>query len=195
MILVDVDKFLSYLIYSKHIDGLTCGEVKEAIEMCKVDVLGKIRERIELEKLGYPPSAGYYKAIMKCLQIIDKYREPQGEMRGMMELISKEVVRRIIDSERTREQMLEMAESAVAVEECEDCISRSEAIRIASGYCHWTRIPEELAKLPPVKPKEITGEWIQHEENGSYWVECSVCHSERAFGHKFCPDCGAKMKE
>lgn len=42
------------------------------------DVFGKIRERIELEKLGYPPSAGYYKAIMKCLQIIDKYREPKG---------------------------------------------------------------------------------------------------------------------
>ena len=38
------------------------------------ELLDKIRERIELEKLGYPPSAGYYKAIMKCLQIIDKYR-------------------------------------------------------------------------------------------------------------------------
>lgn len=36
--------------------------------------LEKIKERIELEKLGYPPSAGYYRAIMKCLQIIDKYR-------------------------------------------------------------------------------------------------------------------------
>lgn len=38
MKVVDADKFLSYLIYSKHIDGLTCGEVKEAIEMCKVDI-------------------------------------------------------------------------------------------------------------------------------------------------------------
>ncbi|SFU32359.1 hypothetical protein [Butyrivibrio sp. INlla21] len=37
-------------------------------------VLDKIRAKIELEKLGYPPSAGYYKAIMKCLQIIDKYK-------------------------------------------------------------------------------------------------------------------------
>ena len=36
--------------------------------------LDKIRERVELEKLGYPPSAGYYKAIMKVLQIIDKYK-------------------------------------------------------------------------------------------------------------------------
>ena len=37
-------------------------------------ILDKIRERIELEKLGYPPSAGYYKAIVKVLQIIDKYK-------------------------------------------------------------------------------------------------------------------------
>lgn len=35
---IDADKFLAYLIFSKHIDGLTCGEVKEAIELCKVDV-------------------------------------------------------------------------------------------------------------------------------------------------------------
>ena len=35
--------------------------------------LDKIRERISLEKLGYAPSAGYYKAIVKVLQIIDKY--------------------------------------------------------------------------------------------------------------------------
>ena len=37
-------------------------------------ILDKIRERISLEKLGYSPSAGYYKAIVKVLQIIDKYK-------------------------------------------------------------------------------------------------------------------------
>lgn len=46
MTIIDADKFLAYLIYSKHIDGLTCGEVKEAVEMCKVDVLDKIRTEI-----------------------------------------------------------------------------------------------------------------------------------------------------
>ena len=39
MRIIDADKFLAYLIYSKHIDSLTCGEVKEAIKMCEVDVL------------------------------------------------------------------------------------------------------------------------------------------------------------
>ena len=38
-------------------------------------VLDKIRAEIEAEKLGYPPSAGYYKAIIKVLQIIDKYKK------------------------------------------------------------------------------------------------------------------------
>ena len=34
----------------------------------------------------------------------------------------------------------------------DDLIRRSDAIRIASGYCHWSNIPDELAKLPSVKP-------------------------------------------
>ena len=41
--------------------------------------LDKIRERISLEKLGYSPSAGYYKAIVKVLQIIDKYKSESEE--------------------------------------------------------------------------------------------------------------------
>lgn len=38
----------------------------------------------------------------------------------------------------------------------DDLISRKQAIRIASGYCHWTNIPAELAKLPSVIPKHCT---------------------------------------
>ena len=45
----------------------------------KMRKLDEIRARIELEKLGYPPSAGYYKAIVKVLQIIDKYRAKESE--------------------------------------------------------------------------------------------------------------------
>lgn len=40
-----------------------------------LEVLDKIRAEIEQERVGYPPSADYYKAIIKCLQIIDKYKE------------------------------------------------------------------------------------------------------------------------
>lgn len=44
--------------------------------------LDQIRERISLEKLGYPPSAGYYKAIVKVLQILDKYKGKRNNKRG-----------------------------------------------------------------------------------------------------------------
>ena len=47
----------------------------------------------------------------------------------------------------------EMAIKALEAQPCDDAISRSEAIRVASGYCHWSNIPEELAKLPSVNPK------------------------------------------
>lgn len=51
-------------------------------KVCEHDkkaILDKISARIELEKLGYPQSVGYYKAIMKCLQIIDKYKKESEE--------------------------------------------------------------------------------------------------------------------
>lgn len=86
MRLIDADKFLSYLIFSKHIDGLTCGEVKEAVEMCKVDVLDKIRAEIEaLKPIDYVSISpyGWHRGAsdMKddVLQILDKYREKVNE--------------------------------------------------------------------------------------------------------------------
>ena len=41
--------------------------------LINIDVIDRIRAEIEHEKTGYPPSAGYYKAITKVLQIIDKH--------------------------------------------------------------------------------------------------------------------------
>lgn len=76
MRIIDADKFLSYLIFSKHIDELTCGEVKEAIEMCKVDIFDKIRAEMEqikeAEYLIY--GKGSWRFVDKCLDIIDKYK-------------------------------------------------------------------------------------------------------------------------
>ena len=68
----------------------------------------------------------------------------------------------ITDFKCESETMVEFCNVVIKAleQECDDCISRSEAIRIASGYCHWSRIPEELAKLPSVKPK-FTDEEIQ----------------------------------
>lgn len=74
----DCDSFSQCEYYNhRKPDSHICKEFRNDWRQC--DVLDKIRERIELEKLGYPPSAGYYKAIMKCLQIIDKYKAEKGE--------------------------------------------------------------------------------------------------------------------
>lgn len=45
----------------------------------KNKVLDKIKAEIEQERVGYPPSADYYKAIKKCLNIIDKYKAESEE--------------------------------------------------------------------------------------------------------------------
>ena len=50
------------------------------------------------------------------------------------------------------EEAINMAIKALEQEPCCDAISRQDAIRVASGYCHWSNIPDELAKLPSVNP-------------------------------------------
>lgn len=90
----------------------------------------------------------------------------------------------------------------------DDAISRAEAIRIASGYCHYTNIPKELEKLPSVQPEPKTGNWIKLpymaiEADGTllFSYECSSCKGIGYFrrsegdvvGGLFCPNCGAKM--
>ncbi len=44
-----------------------------------------------------------------------------------------------------------------------DCISRAEAIRVASGYCHPSNIAKELAKLPSVTPQEPVIDKIKND--------------------------------
>lgn len=83
MRLIDADKFLTYLIFSKHIDGLTCGEVREVVEMCKVDILDKVRSEIEQEytKLRNKSDIWNERAcgLGTALEIIDKYKtESEG---------------------------------------------------------------------------------------------------------------------
>lgn len=66
---------------------ITCGVITNEMIYTVCDAIkngtsfDKLSERINLEKLGYPPSAGHYKAIMKVLQIIDKYNA-EGEDKG-----------------------------------------------------------------------------------------------------------------
>lgn len=82
MRIIDADKFLAYLISSKHIDGLTCGEVKEAIEMCKVDVLDEIRAEINKLTVYYTTKDKGTNLISQRAvnRVFDKYKaESEGK--------------------------------------------------------------------------------------------------------------------
>ena len=70
-----------------------------------------------------------------------------------------------IHNEREQAYMrgYEDASKRYRTEPCGDAISRSDAIRVASGYCHWSNIPQELEKLPSAST-EKTGHWIPVSE-------------------------------
>ena len=70
---------------------------------------------------------------------------------------------------------------AMVVEPCEDTISRADAIRISSGFCHWSNIPKELEKLPSVTPR--TNCQFRHE-NGNCLKVGGFCTS---VDDKHCP--------
>ena len=76
----------------------------------------------------------------------------------------------------------------------EEYILKSDAIRVASGYCHPSNIAKEIEKLPGVKSSQ-TGCWIVKDDVGgiaSGW-ECSKCHIPQHTISLFCPSCGAYM--
>ena len=84
--------------------------------------------------------------------------------------------------------------------ECEDAISRQDAIRIASGYCHPANVAKELAKLPPVKPTRKKGKWIDIMVGDMPAQACDQCNTFYPLaytggGHKYCPNCGSFMME
>ena len=116
-------------------------------------------------------------------------------------------------------------------EPCEDAVSReavldalrtcydTETITYDNGdeYIHYGDAVGEVEQLPPVTPKQGTGEWIEDKgqqilmqnfiERGEVWRVCSVCGAGHMIGHKyasdkayhntfhnFCPNCGAKME-
>lgn len=56
------------------------GDYDESLKADMVAMLDAIRSEIRLEKLGYPPSADYYQAIEKALQIIDKNKREFKEI-------------------------------------------------------------------------------------------------------------------
>lgn len=59
-------------VYKNVQDGYYCGTLYD--ELRNGIPLDKIIAEIELQKKGFPPSADYYKAINRVLDIINKYK-------------------------------------------------------------------------------------------------------------------------
>lgn len=87
--------------------------------------------------------------------------------------------------------------------ECEDAISRREALKCLNGawgdYSVLNEVFERIDKLPSVTPSRPKGRWIKAKpwmlDNTSYKWECSECEKSERFRHNFCPNCGAEMVE
>lgn len=108
-------------------------------------------------------------------------------------------------------EAFEMAISALKAQPCEDAVSREAVVALAKDivvgdYRHRCIDPQEVMELPPVQPEREKGEWVQ--DGPSYfdpyvkatikWYKCSnpKCgHSHRNNYDKYCPYCGADMRE
>lgn len=113
---------------------------------------------------------------------------------------------------------LELAIEALSTEPCEDCISRTQAIKamdelenedieaygcsIPEGF-DGERARQAICLLPSVQPKPKTGHWIEKDGfDGDTYYDCSECGESWTTiegtpwnnGMKYCPNCGAKME-
>lgn len=71
-------------------------------------------------------------------------------------------------------EAVRMAVEALKRETSDDAISRQAAIRIASGYCHFTNVAKELAKLPSVQPEVLAcGSGELNVQSEPHWIQCS----------------------
>ena len=81
MRIIDEDKLLLDII-DRGVDHIQTDDYAEicqiiaeqpTIQAVPIEVLQEIRQEIEIQKKGFPPSADYYKAINRTLDIIDKH--------------------------------------------------------------------------------------------------------------------------
>ena len=96
-----------------------------------------------------------------------------------------------------------MAIKALEQEPCKDAISRQAVLEVIRK-CHceeWVKanIGASIEVLSPVAPQPKTGHWIKTKEQDDaepliLW-KCSECLTVQRLKAKYCPNCGAKMKD
>lgn len=93
---------------------------------------------------------------------------------------------------------------------CKDCEKRKGIKRgkwrviyeIGEAPCRACDVDDlkmELDEAPTIDAEPIRhGKWIGEAEDWRHqieWYECSQCHFESSTAYKYCPQCGALMKE
>ena len=68
-------------------------------------------------------------------------------------------------------EAVRMAVEALKRETSGDAIDRQAAIRIASGYCHFTNVAKELEKLPSVQPQRTCVNCGRTANNGGWYAD------------------------
>ena len=82
----------------------------------------------------------------------------------------------------------------------DDLISRQAAIDAVSAACWelrgvFERCEEALKALPSARPEQKKGKWIDTRDYCGEFM-CSNCHETNINNfYKYCPYCGAEMKE
>lgn len=108
-----------------------------------------------------------------------------------------------------RVEAFDMAIKALKQQTCEDCISRTEALRLIDEerqhllrlnmdgaehiiVHHARRIIEELSSATP-QPKR--GKWLNNPDEYAPWFVCSECGAEFYECGKYCTECGSNNGE
>ena len=91
---------------------------------------------------------------------------------------------------------LEREWGAEEIETSEDCISREDAVKIASiNSMPVYECVKMIKALPSVTPQPTIGKWINVDSlDGALWHACSECGETEFYATDYCPNCGAKME-
>lgn len=100
---------------------------------------------------------------------------------------------------------------ALEQEECDDCISRKEALKLFEDRFIELQMAHRkdtqygvnwcintLKDLPSVRPKEKVGHWVRVDDTKVKCSNCDVTHFIAQYpigGINYCPNCGCRMVE
>lgn len=172
----------------------------------KNDILDKIEAEIKDFEEGITSYHNDRPWIFKdeVLEIIDKYKENEGQMtREEYEIVkTRNYLRAIKEAMKTGkiesydewfeaidkviELFNEKREGMKALEQEYDCISRHAVLALAKEECETAIIPyrkfvKDVNALPPVTLQPKTGQWIYDDEHSSWSnlkYKCSCCKRE-----------------